>query len=37
MTHNFPNTRTPATLDYLRKVAPRRRGNLDWWRERMGR
>ena len=36
MTHNYPNTKTPATLSYLRKVAPRPLGNLDWWRTRMG-
>ncbi len=37
MNHNYPNTKTPATLEHLAKVAPRRLGNLDWWRIRMGR
>ena len=36
MQHNYPNTKTPASLEYLRRVAPKRTGNLDWWNERMG-
>ncbi len=36
MDHNYPNTNTPASLDYLRKVAPKPLGNLAWWRTRMG-
>ena len=36
MKHNYPNTSTPASLEHLRKVAPKRQGNLDWWRMMMG-
>lgn len=37
MIHNYPNTKVPASLDYLRRVAPKRLGNLSWWNEMMGR
>jgi len=37
MTHNDPNTNVPASIDYLKRVAPKRQGNLDWWKERMAR
>ncbi len=36
MNHNYPNTKVPASIHYLRLVAPKNMGNLDWWNERMG-
>ena len=35
MQHNYPGTKVPASTEYLRHVAPKRMGNLDWWNERM--
>ena len=37
MIHNYPKTKTPASIEHLRLVAPKQRGSLDWWASMMNR